>query len=108
MVLLIAIVWASIRERRWIADFLEEEVRLGTLSRQDYEVACSYLKRVAVRTNALLKGDLRHWWRLGRYYRLVTELAFSRHRLAQFREERDTQERILKLRQQLGALETWL
>ena len=105
MALLIIVVWASIREQRWIVEFLQEEVDIGTLSQLEYQVACSYLKRATVRMEALLRGDLKRWWHLGRYYRLVTELAFSRSRLAQFREERDTRERVLGLRQQLRELD---
>ncbi|RLC58718.1 MAG: hypothetical protein DRI79_11720 [Chloroflexi bacterium] len=104
LILLAVIVWASVREQRVIATFLADEVERGTLSQSDYEVICSYLKRVAVRTNAFFSGDLRRWWNLGRYYRLATELAFNKHRLARFAGEKDTQVRIGQLRERVREL----
>ena len=105
LALLSVAIWVSNREQRWIVEYLQEEVGNGALSEHDYQVACSYLKRAIARTEALLRGDLRRWWQLGRYYRLVTELAFSRRRLIQFRGERETHERIIRLHQQLRELE---
>lgn len=101
LVLLAVIVWASLREQRWIVVYLADEVERGTLSRGDYEVACSYLKRVAERLDALFSGNLRRWWNLGRYYRLETELAFNKHRLTQFPDEEDTRARVAQLREQV-------
>jgi len=90
LVLFGVIVWASVREQRWIATFLADEVQLGTLSRSDYDVVCSYIKRVVARTNVLFSGDLRRWWDLGHYYRLATELAFNKRRLTNFPAEENT------------------
>lgn len=104
LALLVIIVWASVLERRRIVTFLADEVERGTLVQEDYDVVCSYVKRVAARTNALLKGDWRRWWDLGRYYRLATELAFSKHRLTRFAGEKDTQARVVQLRRQVKEL----
>jgi hypothetical protein len=41
---------------------------------------------------------------LGRYYRLATELAFTKRRLARFPGERDTEQRIAQLRRQVAEL----
>jgi len=103
-ILLAVIVWASAQERRRIATFLAEEVEQGTLSQDDYAVVCSYVGRVAARTNALLSGDFRRWWNLGRYHRLATELAFNKHRLTQFPQEKDTQTRVVQLRRQVREM----
>ncbi len=104
MILLTAIVWASAREWHWIITYLAEEVELGTLSQEDYATVCSYVKRVTVRMNALFGGDFGHWWSLGRYYRLATELAFNRCRLTRFPAEEDTQAHIAQLREQVIEL----
>jgi len=104
LILLAIIVWASVREQRWIATFLTDEVERGTLSQEDYDVVCSYIRRVAVRTHALFNGDFRHWWGLGRYYRLATELAFSKYRLTRFAGEKDTQARVAQLRRQVRKM----
>lgn len=99
LILLVVIVWTSVREQRWITEFLSEEVERGTLSEQDYEVVSSYTQRVGERWDALLKGELKRWRDLGRYYRLATELAFSKRRLSRFPDEEDTKKRIEKLRE---------
>lgn len=94
--LLAVLLWSSVREQRWIERWLEEEVQRGTLSRRDYEVISSYTARLAERTAALLGGNLERWWRLGRYYRLATELAFKRRRLSRSGEA--TEEGVEELR----------
>jgi len=104
LILFGVIVWASVREQRWIVTFLADEVERGTLSQDDYVVVCSYVKRVAVRANALFSGDFRRWWDLGRYYRLATELAFNKHRLTHFPAEEDTQARVAQLRRQVAEV----
>lgn len=80
--LLVVLVWCSVREQRWIEHWLSDEVERGTLSREDYDVISSYTARVGERTAALLSGDFERWRKLGQYYRLATELAFSRRRLS--------------------------
>jgi RsiW-degrading membrane proteinase PrsW (M82 family) len=104
LILLAVIVWSSVRERRWIVNFLADEVQLGTLSRGDYDVVCSYTRRVAQRVQALFGGDLRRWRDLGLYYRLATELAFDKRRLTHFPAEQDTQARVVQLRSQVREL----
>jgi len=104
LILLAVIIWSSVREQRWITTYLADEVGLGTLSQDDYEVVCSYLKRVGVRTNALFSGDFRRWWNLGRYHRVATELAFNKRRLTLFPKETDTRAHIVELREQVMEL----
>jgi RsiW-degrading membrane proteinase PrsW (M82 family) len=99
--LLAVIVWASVREQRAIATFLDEEVDLGTLSQEDYEIVSSYLKRVGVRSAALFGGDFRRWAHLGRYYRLATELAFNKDRQSRFPQDQALESRIAALRSQV-------
>ena len=103
-VLLGIIIWASVREQRWIATYLAGEVELGTLSQRDYTTVCSYLERVAARANVLFGGDLKRWRELGRFYRLATELAFNKRRLARFPAEKDTQARVVQLRKQVREM----
>ena len=104
LVLLAIIVWTSVREQRWIATFLADEVGQGTLSQEDYAVVCSYTRRVAVRANALFSGNFRRWWHLGCYYHLATELAFNKHRLTRFAGEEDTQACVVQLREQVKEM----
>ena len=104
LILLAVIVWSLVREQRWIVAFLADEVESGVLSRTDYDVVCSSLKRVMMRTNALFSGNLRRWWNLDRYFRLATELAFNKYRLSKFPGEKDTQARVEQLREQVRVL----
>jgi len=82
LALLGIMVWASLRERDWITHYLQEEIRVGVIGQRDYQTIRSYRRRVAQRLKVLLQGDLALWLRLGRYYRLATELAFTKHRWA--------------------------
>jgi RsiW-degrading membrane proteinase PrsW (M82 family) len=104
LVLLGIIIWTSLRERQWIVTYLADEVESGTLSQRDYAVVCSHLERTVERARALLSGDFRRWWDLGRYYRLATELAFDKRRVALFPAERDTRKRVVALRQYVRSL----
>jgi hypothetical protein len=108
LVLLVVIVWATVREQRWITDFLADEVEGGVLSPDDYQVIRSYTRRVGARVAAFFSGDFRRWWDLGRHYHLATELAFSKRRLAHFPGEQDTQARMVQLRRQIAALQDQL
>lgn len=96
--LLGVLVWCSVRERRWIDRWLDDEVERGTLTEEDYEVVSSYVARLAERLRALFNGDLERWWRLGRYYRLATELAFNKRRLSRFPEDEGAKRRVERLR----------
>jgi RsiW-degrading membrane proteinase PrsW (M82 family) len=102
--LLGVLVWCSVRERRWIDRWLTEEVERGTLSRERYEVVSSYVARWVERAQALLSGDVERWWKLGRYYRLATELAFNKRRLSRFPGDEGAEERVEQLRAQLGEV----
>jgi RsiW-degrading membrane proteinase PrsW (M82 family) len=104
LMLLVVIVWATVREQRWIEAYLPDEVEAGTLSQKDYTTVKSFLDREIERAGAFFSGDFKRWWHLGRYYRLATELAFNKRRLAQFPGERDTRERIVRLRRQVTEL----
>jgi len=104
LMLLVVIVWATVREQRWIEAYLPDEVEAGTLSPKDYTTVKSFLDREIERAGAFFSGDFKRWWHLGRYYRLATELAFNKRRLAQFPGERDTRERIVRLRRQVTEL----
>ena len=104
LILFGVIIWASVRERQWIVNFLVDEIERGTLGRREYEVVCSYVNRVTVRADALFRGQWRRWWDLGHYYRLATELAFDKHRMTLFPGEKDTRTRIVQLRKQVTEL----
>jgi RsiW-degrading membrane proteinase PrsW (M82 family) len=104
VLLLGVLVWCSVREQRWIDRWLDEEVERGTLSRESYQVVSSYVARLVERAQALFDGDLERWWRLGRYYRLATELAFNKRRLSRFPDDEGAQRRVKRLRGQVEEM----
>jgi RsiW-degrading membrane proteinase PrsW (M82 family) len=104
LILFVVIVWSTVREKQWIVDFLAGEVTLGILSQTDYQVICSYTRRLAMRAEALFGGKFKRWWDLGRYYRLATKLAFNKRRLVHFPTERDTRAEVVLLRKQVSEL----
>jgi RsiW-degrading membrane proteinase PrsW (M82 family) len=104
LILLVVVIWVSVRERLWISTYLADEVQLGTLSQEDYAEVRSYVGRVAARLGALFGGDFRRWWDLGRFYQLATELAFNKQRLDHFPAEEDTRARVVQLRNQVRAM----
>lgn len=97
-------VYISLRERSWLVRYLADEVEAHILSPQDYETITSYWRRVAERSRALLRGDLARWWRLGKYYRLASELAFARRRFQVVGADAETDRRIYRLRREILAL----
>lgn len=67
------------RERRWIADGLADEVALDTLSAGQYALAVSPINRFLARLDALARGGPRAYVDLGRYFHILTELAYKKH-----------------------------
>lgn len=98
------LIFFSVREQRILALYLTDEVEKGTIAPEDYPVLCSYWRRVGQRLEALVRGEIRRWWRLGTYYRLASELAFARHRLATVGQEKGDVRNINWLRQELQRL----
>jgi protease PrsW len=71
---LIIMLWALIQERRWIRDYLEEEVAIGTLTAAQYETVQSGRRRFRY---YLGKGH--NVFRVNRFYHLCSKLAYSKH-----------------------------
>jgi protease PrsW len=104
LVLVGVMIWASVQEQRWITIYLVDEVERGTLSQEDYGVVGSYVERLVQRMHALYSGDFKRWRELGLYHRLATELAFAKRRLARFPGEKDTEGRVVELREKVAAM----
>ncbi len=105
MLLLLGIlIWSSVRERSWLVTHLKEEVGAGVISPQDYVVITSYWKRVGQRLRTLMSGQVKRWWKLGRYYRLTSELAFDKNRWSSGIKDQETARRIEQLRRDVYEL----
>lgn len=79
LITIIIIIWAIAQERRWIKDYLEEEVALGTLTHQQYQSACSPWARVSERLRLLSSNGPRGYISANRFYFRCSELAYKKH-----------------------------
>lgn len=99
-VLMLAIViWAALRERRWMRTYLNEEVTFGLISPAQYEAACSLFRQL--RASATGRGNARS---TARFYQLCGELALKKHQLATYGEESGNTATIQRLRQEMASL----
>jgi len=97
------------RERRWLRQYLREEVEAGVLPEALYRQSASILGRIGMRWGALLRGDMDTFRRLGWIYALATELAFRKHQriaLGEARWEPEIQRLREALRQAVGPAGT--
>lgn len=94
-VALAVVVWAILRERRWMALYLREEVDRGTLSAEQYALACSLWRRARAGVRG---GQLRQ------FYATCAELAQKKHQLASLGDERGNLARVAQLRERLVGL----
>ena len=92
------------REREWLVAELRPEVASGLLSAQDYEVLISSRRRAGMRFAALTSHGWLAYRRLGRFFQAATDLAFKKHELRAFGEERGNAAEISRLRGQVARL----
>ncbi len=81
------IIWAVLQEGRWIRDYLADEVGRGTLSVDEYGVVASAPRRTQYRLRLLLTSGPRAYWRTGRRFHMMSELAYRKHHLSLFNDE---------------------
>lgn len=104
-IILVIILLATLQEQGWIVIYLADEVTSGLITPSQYHVARSYLERVGQRTNALLKGDVGRFFRLGRFYQMMTLLAFRKHQLASFGDEGGNRTEVDRWRREVAAMQ---
>ena len=105
VVILAIIVLATAQEQRWITRYLADEVARGLITPRQYQAACSYLKRVGERVLALTRGNISLFFRLGKFYQLMTRLAFRKYQLAQFGDEGGNRAQVERFRREIVALQ---
>lgn len=88
-------IWAILRERRWISQYLQEEVEQGTISPSQYQTASSLRRQLSAR---LRSKESR------RFYEICSELAQKKHQLAVVGDEGGNNARIARLRAELSQL----
>jgi RsiW-degrading membrane proteinase PrsW (M82 family) len=89
------VIWAIFRERRWMSSYLREEVDLGTISAEQYRIACS----IRAHIGACASGQASR-----QFYGACAELAQKKHQLATLGEERGNSARVSTLRASLAQL----
>ncbi len=94
-VALAVVSWAILRERRWMAVYLREEVDRGTISAEQYATACSLQRQMSAR----MRGRPAR-----QFYAALAELAQKKHQLAHLGEEYGNSARIALLRERLVQL----
>ena len=75
---------ALIQERAWMKEYLREEVALGTLSDEEYQLVSSAARRNRYRTGLLLSQGLSAYRLSGRRYRHCSELAYRKRHHSHF------------------------
>jgi RsiW-degrading membrane proteinase PrsW (M82 family) len=104
LVLLVIMLLTARQERMWIVTQLREETTGGVISSTEYALASTYLERFRTRWRALTQEGWRRWRQWGRFFGLVTELAFKKHQLQAVGEGVQTVQLIEQLRQQIRDL----
>lgn len=101
--LLVIILWALAQERRWIKNYLAEEVARGTLTTRQYQLACSGHQRMLFNLEMLFARG----WRVNRcaahFFHHCSELAYKKHHQALFADAKSA-EAIIRLRRQIYGL----
>jgi RsiW-degrading membrane proteinase PrsW (M82 family) len=98
------ILFALRRERQWIVTQLLDEVSASTLNEKQYQITSSAIRRFGVLLNALFTSGPTRWWRVGRYFEVLTELAYKKHAYSRRGEGGASQSLISQLRTQASAL----
>jgi RsiW-degrading membrane proteinase PrsW (M82 family) len=89
------------RERVWLTQFLNEEVKQGIITTAQYTTACSAIQRTGASFQAIGKGSYRS---TQRFYQLCAELAHKKRQLNSHGEESGNSLVIVKLREELAQL----
>ena len=99
---LIIVLWLWM-ERRVIREELGDEVQSGTITSQEYAVLPSYFKRTGYYLGLIFRGRFGAWARARRVHGAAVDLALSK-RLARRADTPARRERVLALRDRVGAL----
>ncbi len=92
------IIWAIVREKRWMKTYLLEEVESGVITQLHYQTACSSWGQSFARVRALFGGRYRDTKNL---YQLCGELSQKKHQFATLGDEGRNRVMIAELRERL-------
>ena len=97
LLLIIIIIWALMQERSWIKKYLAQEVALETIGTHHYEVASSNMQRFLVPLRQIKDGNIRHFFKMRRFYDQCAKLAYALHH-AELYEDEDATQLVTELR----------
>lgn len=104
VLLTMAIITLSLyQERRWMRRYLLEEVALGTLTDEEYDIVHSAARRTLHRFRLLFNEGPGSYIRSGRHFHRCSELAYRKRHHAHFNDEASLQA-ITALRQAIAEL----
>lgn len=95
------IVWLIYREKTWLRQYLDEEVRRETITLAQYQSACSPFGQSKARMHAMSKGNFRQ---TVRFFQLCAELAHKKRQLEVMGEEAGNSHHVERLRGELAKI----
>ncbi len=103
LMVLIIIIWAVLQERRWLRQYLAEEVALGTLTSRQFLRASSSFERSIYLMRTLFERGIRAHRRGSHFFLQCSHLAYTKHHWKLFQDEESAQ-KIVALRQEIALL----
>jgi len=97
------IVWALVQEQRWLKQYLVEEVELGIVTKDQYDIACSSLRRAGHSSSLLFGHGPAAYRQAIRFYHRCSKLAYQKHHQTLFHDAQSAG-RIAQLRQEIAQL----
>lgn len=97
------IIWAAIQERQWLRDYLADEVEAGTLTADQYAIACSGRKRLRANLNRLFSQGIGAFRASVSFFHRCSELAYKKHHHSLFADD-ESAELADELRQKISTL----
>lgn len=85
--MLAIMIWAVVQERRWIREFLAEEIEDGVLTDEQFEIAASGRKRTAHHIHHFSTSGMTAYRCSVSLYHRCSELAYKKHHLTLYHDE---------------------
>ncbi len=95
------ILWQTYQEKRWLLQYLSEEVTLGVISVGQYRSVCALFGQTRARMASLLNGRYRT---MARFLRLCGQLSHRKRQYAELGDEGGTWQSIVLIRAELAYL----
>ncbi len=101
LVMFIFALWMLRRDRLLMVQYLRDEVALGTMTPQQYQIACSAAAQGKARFSAINNG---RYQATNRFYQLCGELAHKKNELINLGDEGGNTVRVARMREEMKKL----